>query len=111
MIYLLLDISGYVNKEDDMLQEKRMKTPTNMVWSPRPGWATVRLVGTCADRTLRRGQIVLHTPSDEYNIPGQDEGLTPGTLVIILHEAARLVEDDLHLVPMDAIVAIGEALP
>ena len=53
----------------------------------------------------------MHTPSDEYDIPGQDDGLTPGTLVIILHEAARLVEDDLHLVPEQAVVAIGEVLP
>jgi len=94
-----------------MPYDRRMKTPTNMIWAPRPGWATVRLVGTCADRTLRRGQIVLHTPSDEYDIPGQDEGLAACTLVIILHEAARLVEDDLHLVPEHAVVAIGEALP
>ena len=94
-----------------MPYDRRMKTPTNMVWAPRPGWATVRLVGTCADRTLRRGQIVLHTPSDEYDIPGQDYGLAAGTLVIILHEAARLVEDDLHLVPEHAVVAIGEELP
>ena len=94
-----------------MPHERRVRTPINMVWAPRPGWATVRLVGTCADRTLRRGQIVLHTPSDEYDIPGQDEGLSPGTLVIILHEAARLVEDDLHLVPEHAVVAVGEPLP
>jgi hypothetical protein len=53
----------------------------------------------------------MHTPSDEYNIPGQDDGLIAGTLVIILHEAARLVEDDLHLVPEQAVVAIGEVLP
>jgi hypothetical protein len=50
-------------------------------------------------------------PSEDYDIPGQDDGLTPGTLVIILHEAARLVEDDLHLVPEHAVVAIGETLP
>jgi hypothetical protein len=53
----------------------------------------------------------MHTPSDEYNLPGQDDGLSAGTLVIILHEAARLVEDDLHLVPEQAVVAIGEVLP
>ncbi len=94
-----------------MMSEKRLRTPTNLIWAPRRGWATVRLVGTCADRTLRRGQVVVHTPSDEYDIPGQDEGIAPGTLVIILHEAARLIEDDLHLVPEHSIVAIGEALP
>ncbi len=94
-----------------MTYEKRMATPTNLGWAPRPGWATIRLVGTCADRTLRRGQIVLHTPSDEYDILGQDDGIATGTLVIILHESARLVEDDLHLVPEHAVVAIGEALP
>jgi hypothetical protein len=54
---------------------------------------------------------VLHTPSEEYDIPGQDDGLDPGTLVIILHEQARLVEDDLHLVPEHSIVAIGQVLP
>ena len=53
---------------------------------------------------------MLHTPSEDYNIPGQDDGIAPGTLVIILHEAARLVEDDLHLVPEHSIVAIGDAL-
>ena len=94
-----------------MMPEPRLRTPTNLIWAPRPGWATVRLVGTCADRSLRRGQVVLHTPSEEYDVPGQHEGLPSGALVIILHEAARLVEDDLHLVPEHAIVAIGEALP
>ena len=93
------------------MTDDRMRTPTNLMWAPRPGWATVRLVGTCADRSLRRGEIVLHTPSDDYDIPGQDDGLAAGTLVIILHEAARLVEDDLHLVPEQAVVAIGEKLP
>lgn len=93
------------------MTDERMRTPTNLMWAPRPGWATVRLVGTCADRSLRRGEIVSHTPSDDYDIPGQDDGLNAGTLVIILHEAARLVEDDLHLVPEQAVVAIGEELP
>ena len=92
-------------------QEGRRKTYTNMAWSPRPGWATVRLVGTCADRTLRRGQIVLHNPSEEYDVPGQDEGLPSGAMVIVLAEAARLVEDDFHLVPESAIVAVGQSLP
>jgi hypothetical protein len=82
-----------------------------MSWTPRPGWATVRLVGTCADRTLRRGQVVHHAPSEEYDIPGADEGLEPGSMVIILAEAARLVEDDLHLVPEQAVVAVGQPLP
>lgn len=72
----------------------------------------MRLVGSCADRSLRRGQVVLHAPSDEYEtIPGQDEGLESGSRVIVLAEAAHLVEDDLHLVPEMAIVAVGEALP
>ena len=93
-------------------QQPRVKSPVNMSWAPRPGWATVRLVGTCADRTLRRGQIVFHNPSEDYhNIPGQDDGLASGTMVIILAEAARLVEDDFHLVPEQAIVAVGEMLP
>ena len=91
---------------------RRLRAPTNMAWAPRPGWATVRLVGTCADRSLRRGQIVLHNPSDDYDVlPGQDEGIPSGAMVIILSEAARLVEDDFHLVPEHAIVAVGESLP
>ena len=90
---------------------QRLKSPVNMAWAPRPGWATVRLVGTCADRTLRRGQIVLHNPSEEYDVPGQSEGLPSGAMVIVLSEAARLVEDDFHLVPEIAIVAVGESLP
>jgi hypothetical protein len=91
--------------------QHRIKTYANMAWVPRPGWATVRLVGTCADRSLRRGQVVLHNPSDDYEVPGQDEGLSSGVMVIILAEAARLVEDDFHLVPENAIVAVGELLP
>ena len=91
--------------------QQRIKTSTNMAWVPRPGWATVRLVGTCADRSLRRGQIVLHNPSEDYEVPGQDEGLPSSVMVIILAEAARLVEDDFHLVPESAIVAVGEVLP
>ena len=91
--------------------QRRIKTYTNMAWAPREGWATVRLVGTCADRSLRRGQIVLHNPSEDYEVPGQNEGLTSGIMVIVLAEAARLVEDDFHLVPESAIVAVGEVLP
>jgi hypothetical protein len=94
-----------------MERGERIRTSRNMAWTPRPGWATVRLVGTCADRTLRRGQIVYHTPSDEYEIPGQSTGLSSGSNVIVLADAARLVEDDLHLVPEGAIVAVGELLP
>lgn len=90
---------------------RRLKTPTNLAWAPRPGWATVRLVGTCADRSLRRGQVVLHSPGDEYDLLGQDDGLRPGTRVIVLAEAAHLIEDDLNLVPELAIVAVGEELP
>jgi len=93
------------------MSHERLVSPRNMAWAPRPGWATVRLVGTCADRTLRRGQIVLHTPSEEYDVPGQDDGLLAGTMVIVLHEEVRLVEDDLHLVPEHAVVAVGEQLP
>ena len=93
------------------MTDDRLPAPKNVSWAPRPGWATVRLVGTCADRTLRRGQVVHHAPSEEYDIPGQDEGLAPGSMVIVLAEAARLVEDDLHLVPEHAVVAVGEELP
>lgn len=95
----------------DRNQQDRLRSPTNMAWAPRPGWATVRLVGTCADRTLRRGQVVLHNPSEEYDVPGQDDGIASGAMVIVLAEAARLVEDDFHLVPESAIVAVGESLP
>lgn len=93
------------------MKKDRLPAPKNVSWTPRPGWATVRLVGTCADRTLRRGQVVHHAPSEEYDIPGQGDGLAPGSMVIILAEAARLVEDDLHLVPEHAVVAVGEELP
>jgi hypothetical protein len=68
-------------------------------------------VGTCADRSLRRGQVVVHNPGEEYDIPGQGEGLPAGAMVIVLAEATRLVEDDLHLVPEHAVVAVGESLP
>lgn len=91
--------------------EARLEAPRNIAWSPRPGWATVRLVGTCADRSLRRGEVVLHAPGGDDDIPGRDDGLPPGTLVIILAETSHLVEDDLHLLPESAIVAVGEALP
>lgn len=94
-----------------MDEQQRVGTPTNVAWSPRPGWATVRLVGTCADRSLRRGQVVEHAPGDEYDIVGPFGELDPGTMVIVLAEAAHLVEDDLHLVPERAIVAAGEPLP
>lgn len=90
---------------------ERLSAPRNVAWSPRPGWATVRLVGTCADRSLRRGRVVLHNPGEDYDIPGQGEGLAAGTMVIIMAEAARLIEDDLHLVPEHAVVAVGEELP
>ena len=100
-----------MSDETDMKHGHRVRAPKNMAWTPRPGWATVRLVGTCADKSLRRGQVVLHNPSDEYDIPGQDAGLSPGTMVIVLAEAAHLVEDDLNLVPEIAVVAVGEALP
>lgn len=93
------------------MKDERLPAPRNMSWAPRPGWATVRLVGTCADRTLRRGQVVLHAPSEEYDIPGQGDGLPAGSMVIVLAEAARLVEDDLHLIPEHAVVAVGEELP
>ena len=94
------------------MAEQRVRTPTNMAWIPRPGWVTIRLVGTCADRSLRRGQVVHHSPSEELDdLPGGMEELQPGTLVIVLAEAAHLVEDDLNLVPEMAVVAVGEPLP
>jgi hypothetical protein len=45
------------------------------------------------------------------DLPGGVDELRPGTLVIVLAEAAHLVEDDLNLVPEMAVVAIGEPLP
>jgi len=89
----------------------RVQASVNMGWTPRPGWATVRLIGTCADRSLRRGQVVEHARGEEYDALGKAEGLHPGAMVIILSDAARLVEDDLHLVPEAAIVAVGEPFP
>jgi hypothetical protein len=91
--------------------ETRIRTSKNMAWTPRPGWATVRLVGTCADRSLRRGQVVIHSPSEEYPVPGQTHELASGITVIVMAEAAHLIEDDLHLVPEMAVVAVGEVLP
>lgn len=94
------------------MDEQRVYTPRNVAWSPRPGWATVRLVGTCADRSLRRGRVVMHSPSDDYHsIPGHGHGLDPERIVIVLAEATHLIEDDLHLVPEGALVAVGEPLP
>lgn len=95
-----------------MSQEKtRLRTSRNVVWTPRPGWVTVRLVGTCADPSLRRGQVVVHSPSDEHLVPGHDRELGSGANIIVLSEAAHLVEDDLHLVPEIAVVAVGDLLP
>lgn len=91
--------------------EPRTRAPRNVVWIPRAGWATVRLVGTCADPSLRRGEIVLHSPHEEADFPGSDPALPSGTLVIVLAREAHLVEDDLHLIPEDAVVAVGDALP
>ncbi len=91
--------------------ETRVVTSRNMAWTPRPGWATVRLVGTCADRSLRRGQVVLHTPSEDDAVGGFGEELQSGMMVIVLSEATHLIEDDLHLVPEMAIIAVGEHLP
>jgi hypothetical protein len=54
---------------------------------------------------------VQHSPSEEYSVPGHPHELGAGTTIIVLSEAAHLVEDDLHLVPEIAIVAVGEQLP
>lgn len=94
-----------------MSDAPRIRTSRNMAWTPRPGWATIRLVGTCADRSLRRGQVVVHSPSEDYPLSGMSDELAPGTTVIVMAEAAHLIEDDLHLVPEMAVVAVGEALP
>jgi len=92
-------------------KETRIRTSRNVAWTPRPGWVTVRLVGTCADPSLRRGQVVVHSPSEEHLVPGHDRELGPGANIIVLSEATHLVEDDLHLVPEIAVVAVGELLP
>lgn len=91
--------------------EGRVESRKNMAWSPRAGWATVRLLGTCGDRSLRRGEVVLHNPAEEEEVPGHQEALAPETPIIVLAEAAHLVEDDFHLVPESAVVAVGEPLP
>lgn len=91
--------------------ETRIRTSRNMSWTPRPGWVTVRLVGTCADPALRRGQVVMHCPLEDDPVSAGAEVLAAGVAIIVLAEAAHLVEDDLHLVPEMAIVALGEPLP
>lgn len=93
------------------INETRLQTSKNIAWTPRPGWVTVRLAGTCADRSLRRGKVVEHSAADEHLVPGHEQELRSGTNVIVMSEAAHLVEDDLHLVPEGAIIAIGELLP
>lgn len=93
------------------LNETRLQTSKNIAWTPRPGWVTVRLAGTCADRSLRRGKVVEHSPSEQHVLPGLDPELRPEANVIVMSEAAHLVEDDLHLVPESAIIAVGEVLP
>ena len=55
--------------------------------------------------------MVVHSPSEEHLVPGDYRELSPGTTIIVLSEATHLVEDDLHLVPEIAVVAIGELLP
>lgn len=99
------------------MNKTRLETSRNMRWTPRPGWVTVRLVGMCADRSLRRGQVIAHAPLEfdaglgAHGGPDWGEELSPGQSVIILSEASHLVEDDLHLVPENAVVALGEPLP
>jgi len=92
-------------------RETRIRTSKNMSWTPRPGWVTVRLVGSCADPALRRGQVVVHSPLDVDPMAGGSDELAAGVMIIVLAEAAHLVEDDLHLVPEAAVVALGEPLP
>lgn len=89
----------------------RARAPKNIVWTPRPGWVSVRLVGSCADPALRRGQVVMHQPHEDSDYPGAVKELPAGTMVIVLARESHLVEDDLHLLPEEAVVAVGEALP
>jgi hypothetical protein len=53
----------------------------------------------------------VHSPSDEHLVPGHHRELGSGANIIVLSEAAHLVEDDLHLVPEIAVVAVGDLLP
>ena len=53
----------------------------------------------------------MHSPAEEHLVPNEHGELHPGTNVIVLSEASHLVEDDLHLVPEGAVVAIGDPLP
>lgn len=98
-------------RPEEPLAEERLRAPRNMVWTPRPGWVAVRLIGTCADPSLRRGQVVLHQTHEDQDYPGSTGELAPGTMVIVLARESRLVEDDFHLLPEEAIIATGEPLP
>lgn len=94
------------------LPDERLQAPRNMLWTPRPGWATVRLMGTCADPALRRGEMVMHITDGDHEYANRYGGeISQGTLVIVMAREAHLIEDDLHLVPEESIVAVGEALP
>jgi len=53
----------------------------------------------------------MHAPGQDYDALRGDEGLAAGSSVIVLSESALLVEDDFHLVPEHAIVAVGDELP
>lgn len=53
----------------------------------------------------------MHCPLEDDPVSAGAEVLAAGVAIIVLAEAAHLVEDDLHLVPEMAIVALGEPLP
>ena len=100
-----------IRRSESASTDIRTRAPKNVVWTPRPGWVSVRLVGSCADPALRRGQVVMHQPHEDADYPGAVRELPPGAMVIVLARESHLVEDDLHLLPEEAVVAVGEALP
>lgn len=104
-------MSEMPRRSDGIPLDLRARAPKNIVWTPRPGWVSVRLVGSCADPALRRGQVVMHQPHESADYPGAAPELPPGTMVIVLARESHLVEDDFHLLPEEAVVAVGEALP
>ena len=94
------------------MSEDRVKTSANVGWVPRPGWATVRLVGTCADRSLRRGQVVLHmrparsTRSRVRTMDSRRARWSSSWLKQLVWSRTTS-----HLIPESAVVAVGEQLP
>jgi hypothetical protein len=53
----------------------------------------------------------MHQPHEDADYPGAVKELPAGTMVIVLARESHLVEDDFHLLPEEAVVAVGEVLP